>query len=287
MSIPSPIDYAPKEIKIPHKHSVDTKPTIVLIVGMAGSGKTTLIQRLNSYLHRNKIPSYTINLDPAVQQVPYNANIDIRHVVNYKRVMKQYNLGPNGGILTSLNLFATKFDQVISLCNKTRDPEPHYIIVDTPGQIEVFTWSASGTVITEAFASSFPVVIAFVIDTLRCQNPHTFICNMLQACSISYKTHLPLVLVFNKCDVVDYDFIVGWLQDFNKLHDALAEESSYSASLCRSISLILDEFYQDMAHVDISAVTGFNIDGFFGVIDLSRKEFLNHYSINGKSTRTN
>ena len=26
--------------------------------------------------------------------------------------MKQYSLGPNGGILTSLNLFATRFDQV-------------------------------------------------------------------------------------------------------------------------------------------------------------------------------
>lgn len=34
--------------------------------------------------------------------------------VNYKNVMKQYNLGPNGGILTSLNLFATRFDQVSS-----------------------------------------------------------------------------------------------------------------------------------------------------------------------------
>ena len=32
--------------------------------------------------------------------------------VKYKEVMKQYNLGPNGGILTSLNLFATRFDQV-------------------------------------------------------------------------------------------------------------------------------------------------------------------------------
>ena len=34
--------------------------------------------------------------------------------MNYKNVMKQYNLGPNGGILTSLNLFATRFDQVSS-----------------------------------------------------------------------------------------------------------------------------------------------------------------------------
>jgi hypothetical protein len=29
--------------------------------------------------------------------------------------MKQYKLGPNGGIITSLNLFATKFDQVLNL----------------------------------------------------------------------------------------------------------------------------------------------------------------------------
>ncbi len=37
---------------------------------------------------------------------------DIRDTVKYKEVMKQYQLGPNGGIITSLNLFATRFDQV-------------------------------------------------------------------------------------------------------------------------------------------------------------------------------
>ena len=72
--------------------------------------------------------------------------------VNYKNVMKQYNLGPNGGILTSLNLFATRFDQVVALCDKERDPPLEYIVADTPGQIEIFTWSASGAIISEAFA---------------------------------------------------------------------------------------------------------------------------------------
>jgi GTPase SAR1 family protein len=33
-------------------------------------------------------------------QVPFDSNIDIRDSVNYKEVMKQYNLGPNGAILT-------------------------------------------------------------------------------------------------------------------------------------------------------------------------------------------
>ncbi|RLN11338.1 hypothetical protein C2845_PM09G12890 [Panicum miliaceum] len=33
---------------------------------------------------------------------PFGANIDIRDTVRYKNVMKEYSLGPNGGILTSL-----------------------------------------------------------------------------------------------------------------------------------------------------------------------------------------
>lgn len=53
-----------------------------------------------------------LNLDPAVTNLPYAANIDIRDTVNYKNVMKEYNLGPNGGILTSLNLFVTQFSEV-------------------------------------------------------------------------------------------------------------------------------------------------------------------------------
>lgn len=39
--------------------------------------------------------------------------------------------------------------QVIGLCEKKRDPQPKHIIADTPGQIEIFTWSASGAIITE------------------------------------------------------------------------------------------------------------------------------------------
>ena len=115
--------------------------------------------------------------------------------VNYKNVMSEYKLGPNGGILTACNLFATRFDQVMRLCEKPRDPPLETIVVDTAGQIEIFTWSASGNIVTELFASSFPTVVLYVIDTPRCLSPQTFMSNMMQACSILYKTRLPMVLV--------------------------------------------------------------------------------------------
>lgn len=81
-----------------------------------GSGKTTLMHRFVAHTHMKNIRGYVMNLDPAVMTLPYAANIDIRDTVKYKEVMKQFNLGPNGGILTSLNLFATKFDEVKFYC---------------------------------------------------------------------------------------------------------------------------------------------------------------------------
>lgn len=95
-----------------------------------------------------------VNLDPAVLETPFGPHVDIRDTVNYKEVMKQYSLGPNGGILTALNLFATRFEQVLALLQKRQSDALRYALFDTPGQIEIFTWSASGTIITESLAST-------------------------------------------------------------------------------------------------------------------------------------
>ncbi|KAI8428691.1 hypothetical protein MSG28_007403 [Choristoneura fumiferana] len=145
--------------------------------GMAGAGKTSFTRQLSRKVVEGSRP-YIINLDPACREVPYPANIDIRDTVNYKEVMKQYGLGPNGGIVTALNLFSTKFGQVVDLIEKAGQKHK-YCIIDTPGQIEVFTWSASGTIITEALAASCPTVIVYVMDTVRSVSPVTFMSNML------------------------------------------------------------------------------------------------------------
>lgn len=275
-------------------------PVAIICVGMAGSGKTTLMQRLNAHLHTNHqrqpsttAPPYVVNLDPAVRSVPFESNIDIRDSVNYKEVMKQYNLGPNGGILTSLNLFATKVDQVLSILEKRclpqsqqTEPTPPYILLDTPGQIEVFVWSASGSILLSSLASSFPTVIAYVIDTPRTtQNTSTFMSNMLYAISILYKTKLPMVLVFNKTDVKDEREAVEWMRDFESFQAALrAEEEAqrddgggYMGSLLNSMSLVLEEFYNALSVVGVSSMTGHGVDAFFAAVEAKRAEFETEY----------
>ncbi|KAI2626285.1 hypothetical protein GGS21DRAFT_530863 [Xylaria nigripes] len=276
------------------------KPVAIVCVGMAGSGKTTFMQRINAHLHGQNDPPYVINLDPAVLNVPFESNIDIRDSVNYKEVMKQYNLGPNGGILTSLNLFATKVDQVLGLLEKRTafDPEKparkpiHNILVDTPGQIEVFVWSASGQILLESLASSFPTVIAYVIDTPRTASTSTFMSNMLYACSILYKTKLPMILVFNKTDVKDASFAKEWMTDYDAFQEALAQDeagnafgsvegegagSGYMGSLLNSMSSMLEEFYAHLSVVGVSSMTGQGVDEFFAAVQEKAEEFRKDY----------
>ena len=274
-------------------------PVAIIVVGMAGSGKTTFMQRLNAHLHTNHqrnptttAPPYLVNLDPAVRSVPFESNIDIRDSVNYKEVMKQYNLGPNGGILTSLNLFATKVDQVLSILEKRclpqpaqAEPTPPYILLDTPGQIEVFVWSASGSILLSSLASSFPTVIAYVIDTPRTtENTSTFMSNMLYAISILYKTKLPMILVFNKTDVKPETEAVEWMRDFESFQAALREEeekqhegSGYMGSLLNSMSLVLEEFYNALSVVGVSSMTGQGVEAFFEAVEEKREEFGRDY----------
>jgi GTPase SAR1 family protein len=250
----------------------DKRPTVIILAGMAGSGKTSVMQRLNSHLHTTNEPSYVINLDPAVTKLPYVANIDIRDTVNYKEVMKQYSLGPNGGIMTSLNLFATRFDQVMEFVEKRAD-SLKYILIDTPGQIEAFTWSASGSIITELMASSFPTVIVYVVDTPRSISPSTFMSNMLYACSSLYRSKLPLVLAFNKIDITNHRFAIDWLTDFEDFQDSLTTDTSYMSSLTRSMSLVLEEFYSNLKAVGVSAVTGEGMTEFFNAIGSATQEY--------------
>lgn len=279
------------------------------------------MQRINSYLYsQNQIP-YVINLDPAVRSVPFDSNIDIRDSVNYKEVMKQYNLGPNGGILTSLNLFATKIDQILALLEKRTAPPPpppppaaapaaapttapapalqkpiEHILIDTPGQIEVFVWSASGDILLNSLASSFPTVIAYIIDTPRTTSTSTFMSNMLYACSILYKTKLPMILVFNKTDAQDAEFAKEWMTDFEAFQEALRKEeeggsfggveggdstlgggSGYLGSLLNSMSLVLEEFYRHLSVVGVSAITGDGVEEFFKSVQDKKEEFMRDY----------
>lgn len=309
---------------------------VCLVLGMAGSGKTTLVDALSAYLEdpegnndkddndmditdeidrveqpfsslsidsvnstmeistsdsdndktneKTTDPVFVLNLDPAVHDLPYEPNIDIRDTIDYKKVMKDYKLGPNGAIITCLNLYATRFDQVLSILTK-RSKTSSTIIIDTPGQIETFTWSASGTIITDSLAQSLPTIILYVVDLPRCNgNPMTFVSNMLYACSIMYKTRLPMVIIFNKMDEKgldgkdnNVDLVKAWMTDFNEFDKELSKIKDYIGDLARSMAMALQEFYHTLPTVAVSAITGQGMQDVVNAIHECVKTFKSDY----------
>lgn len=115
------VDTSSSKILKDEKEAIPKKnPICIIILGMAGSGKSSLCNKLVSHLFGKNTPPYVINCDPACLTVDYLCNIDIRDSIHYKNVMEKYGLGPNGAIITSLNLFVTRFDQVLTLIDKRK-----------------------------------------------------------------------------------------------------------------------------------------------------------------------
>jgi GTPase SAR1 family protein len=120
--------------------------------------------------------------------------------------------------------------------------------------------------------------------------------NMLYACSILYKTKLPMILVFNKTDVKDAEFAKEWMTDFEAFQAALRDEedmgsfggmegaasgmgggSGYMGSLLNSMSLMLEEFYSHLSVVGVSSMTGQGINEFFEAVAEKAVEFNRDY----------
>jgi len=98
----------------------------LIVLGMAGSGKTTFVKKLEEHLNDNEKESYIINMDPAVIKTFYEPNMDIRDTINYKEMMKSHNLGPNGSIMTCLNIFATQIHKIVDVLSQ-KDSLEYYV----------------------------------------------------------------------------------------------------------------------------------------------------------------
>lgn len=229
-----------------------------IVLGMAGSGKTTFCHRLYGWLSKeivlkNGLNSLitSINLDPAVQNPKMPLTIDIRDTVDYREVMEKYGLGPNGCINICMDLF---------LLNFVKPENTKYTIVDTPGQIEAFTWSSPGDVIMSILEN---ICVLYVVDLSICRNKHAFVSNMLFAASIKAKFRRPLLVVFNKSDLDRVDEVKEWIRDFEVLKESLAEDTS----MLGSVVLYFEEFYNNLDFVFISCSTGENRDELLQAID--------------------
>ena len=226
----------------------------IFVTGTAGSGKSMLTSKILEYYQKNGVFASVLNLDPGVESLPYRPDVDVRDYVDIVQIMKQYDLGPNGSMIMANDLIATKIDDIQ---NEIHGVNPDYLIVDTPGQIELFAYRASGPFFIQNIDASEKTNI-FLYDGTMIVSPSNFISISLLATSIKLRLGLPTINVMTKTDLIPdkIDQVLKWSSDPISLEEELKTLEGETYSLATDIlrTLNIGEFAGDL--IPISNLTG-------------------------------
>ena len=85
---------------------------IIFFVGMAGSGKSSLVGNFKEWLKLNEQNAIAVNLDPGVINLPYNPDIDVRTQISLEDIMGKYQLGPNGALIVAADLIGDSIETI-------------------------------------------------------------------------------------------------------------------------------------------------------------------------------
>ncbi len=228
---------------------------IVFVTGTAGSGKSLLTSRIYEYYTSNGAFAAIFNLDPGVESLPYSCDIDVRDKIDIVSIMKQYDLGPNGALIMANDLIASKFDE---FQNEINNVNPDYLIVDTPGQIELFAYRTSGPFLVQNLDSDEKVNL-FLFDGALITSPVNFVSIALLATSIKLRLNLPTINVLTKTDLIGKKLkdIIRWSSDLKSLEEAISKDAdgeTYTLTTNILRSLNLGGFAQGL--IPISNVSG-------------------------------
>jgi GTPase SAR1 family protein len=195
---------------------------LVFIVGTAGSGKSLLTAALAEWLRIAKQNVAIVNLDPGVVTLPYAPHLDARDYVNLERLMNEYSLGPNGALIMAADLLA---EETETLSGEIEDMNADLVLVDTPGQMELFAFRASGQYIAEELTKE-PKALVYLFDSVFSLDPLNYVANMFLSAAIYNRFLFSQTHVLSKCDLVPQeiaDSIVDWSAKPQTLEKAIDE----------------------------------------------------------------
>ena len=227
----------------------------IFVVGTAGSGKSLLASNIFDYYTTTGHFVGMLNLDPGVENLPYTCDVDVRDYVDIVSIKKQNDHGPYGSMIMANDLIASKIEEIQRAVD---DVNPDYLVVDTPGQIELFAYRASGPFFiqnlnTEQKASNF------LHDGSLITTATNFVSIALLATSVKLRLGLPQINTITKVDLIGDKIkeILKWSTNMASLEEAIAKESdgeSYTLATNLLRSLNLGGFAQGL--IPVSNATG-------------------------------
>ncbi len=196
---------------------------VAFIIGTAGSGKSLFTAALGEWLKMSKQDVAVVNLDPGALKLPYSPDVDVRNYVDVGDLMEKYGLGPNGALIVAADLIADEIDNI------TEDIEASnadLVLVDTPGQMELFAFRASGPYIVNELTRE-PKAIVYLFDAVFSVNPLNYVSNMFLSAAVYNRFFQPQMHLLSKCDLLPENEVVKiaeWATNPRALEDSIEQK---------------------------------------------------------------
>lgn len=173
-----------------------------LVIGPAGSGKSTYCSTIVRHCENAHRAIKVVNLDPAAEVFDYQPLADIRELVQLDDVMEDEDLhyGPNGGLIFCLDYLTKNLDW---LDKQLGEEMEDYVLFDCPGQIELYTHlDVMQRIVAHLHKMEFNICGVFLIDSQFMIEPSKFISGVLSALSAMVTLELPHINILSKVDLL-------------------------------------------------------------------------------------
>ncbi|CAI0459460.1 unnamed protein product [Linum tenue] len=200
-----------------------------LVIGPAGSGKSTYCSSLHQHCETLGRSIHIVNLDPAAENFDYPVAVDIRELINLEDVMEEFGLGPNGALMhcmeyplyfhtvwTLYDLFLLYPESLIHIIRELEDSlddwlteeldnylDDDYLVFDCPGQIELFSHvPVLKNFVEHLQRKNFNVCAVYLLDSQFITDVTKFISGCMASLSAMIQLELPHVNLLSKMDLV-------------------------------------------------------------------------------------
>lgn len=187
-----------------------------LMKGPAGAGKSTFCAALMSHAQSLGRSIHLFNLDPAAEHFEYEPTIDIQELITLEDVMEEMDLGPNGGLIycfeyvssNKISHFAYSFSYLLNnldwLENELGEYDNDYLVIDCPGQIELYTHfpviSRFAGLMQQQF--NFRVCATYLLDSHFMDDKAKYFAGVLSAMSAMINLDISHLNIMTKMDLV-------------------------------------------------------------------------------------
>jgi GPN-loop GTPase len=199
------------------------EPGTVYFTGTAGAGKSTFVRAFAEWMRSAGYDATLVNLDPGSEGEGAGFDVDIREWVRLADIQDEYALGPNGAQVAAADMIALK---IFEVKQAVQELESDYVLVDTPGQIELFAFREASRAIVDALSGDRSV-LAFLFDPALARSAGGFVSLLMLSATLEFRFRLPMVNVLSKSDVltpVQLEEIMSWSDEPGQLYEAVTRD---------------------------------------------------------------